>query len=53
MHIFRAPPPDDQGQKLDIWLAPGQDWYPVRLRFTDPDGDFIEQTLDAVTKKKS
>lgn len=53
VHIFRAPPPDDQGQKLDIWLAPAQDWYPVRLRFTDPDGDFIEQTLDAVTKKKS
>lgn len=53
VHIFRAPPPDDQGQKLDIWLAPAQDWYPVRLRFTDPDGDFIEQTLDAITKKKS
>ncbi|WP_034297972.1 DUF3108 domain-containing protein [Herbaspirillum sp. RV1423] len=51
VHVFRAPPPGDQGQKLDIWLAPSSDWYPVRLRFTDPDGDFIEQTLDSVNKK--
>jgi hypothetical protein len=51
VHVLRAPPPDDQGQKLDIWLAPSSDWYPARLRFTDPDGDFIEQTLDNVNKK--
>lgn len=50
VHIFRAPPPDDQGQKLDIWLAPKMEWYPVRLKFTDPDGDYIEQTLDSVKK---
>ncbi|KAF1047707.1 MAG: hypothetical protein GAK35_00522 [Herbaspirillum frisingense] len=50
VHIFRAPPPDDQGQKLDIWLAPKLDWYPVRLKFTDPDGDYIEQVLDSVKK---
>ena len=51
VHVLRAPPPDDKGQKLDIWLAPSSDWYPARLRFTDPDGDFIEQTLDSVNKK--
>src|SRR5450830_523622 len=51
VHVLRAPPPDDKGQKLDIWLAPSSDWYPARLRFTDPDGDFIEQTLDTVNKK--
>jgi hypothetical protein len=50
VHVFRAPPPDAQGQKLDIWLAPKQEWYPVRLKFTDPDGDYIEQTLDSVKK---
>nr|WP_198983182.1 DUF3108 domain-containing protein [Herbaspirillum sp. ASV7] len=50
LHIFRAPPPDDQGQKLDIWLSPKQEWYPVRLKFTDPDGDYIEQVLDSVRK---
>ncbi|QDD66424.1 DUF3108 domain-containing protein [Herbaspirillum seropedicae] len=50
LHLFRAPPPDDQGQKLDIWLAPKMEWYPVRLKFTDPDGDYIEQTLDSLKK---
>lgn len=50
VHVLRAPPPDNKGQKLDIWLAPGSEWYPVRLRFTDPDGDYIEQTLDKLTK---
>lgn len=51
VHVLRARPPDDQGQKLDIWLAPSLEWYPARLRFTDPDGDFIEQTLDDINKK--
>jgi hypothetical protein len=50
VHVLRAQPSDDQGQKLDIWLAPSLDWYPARLRFTDPDGDFIEQTLDEINK---
>ena len=50
VHVLRAPPPDNKGQKLDIWLAPGSEWYPVRLRFTDPDGDYIEQTLDNLSK---
>ena len=45
LHITRAPPPDAQSQKLDIWLAPALDWYPVKLRFTDADGDYIEQRL--------
>ena len=50
VHVLRAPPADNQGQKLDIWLNPAAEWYPVRLRFTDPDGDFIEQTLDNISK---
>lgn len=50
VHILRAPPPDDQGQKLDIWLAPSQEWYPVRIKFTDPNGDYIEQVLESVKK---
>ncbi|MFS2115305.1 DUF3108 domain-containing protein [Herbaspirillum frisingense] len=50
LHLFRNPPPDDQAQKLDIWLAPKMEWYPVRLKFTDPNGDYIEQVLDSVSK---
>lgn len=51
MHIIKAPPPDAKGQQLDIWLAPSLEWYPVRLRFTEPDGDFIEQTLENVSRQ--
>lgn len=51
LHVLRKPPPDSQGQQLDIWLAPSLDWYPVRLRFTDSDNEFVEQTLQKVTKK--
>jgi hypothetical protein len=51
VHILRAAPPDSKDQKLDIWLAPTLEWYPLRVRFSDADGDFIEQTLREVTKK--
>ena len=51
VHIVRAPPPDAKGQRLDIWLAPSLEWYPARLRFTDPDDEFVEQTLESITKK--
>lgn len=51
LHLSKAPPPDSQGQRLDIWLAPALEWYPVRLRFTDDDGDFVEQSLQEITRK--
>jgi len=38
-------------QKVDIWLAPSKEWYPVRVRITEPNGDFIEQTIDKITPK--
>ncbi|HWT72637.1 MAG TPA: DUF3108 domain-containing protein [Oxalicibacterium sp.] len=36
-------------QKVELWLAPAKEWYPVRIRFTEPDGDFIEQTISKIT----
>ena len=51
VHLLKAPPPDNKGQQIDIWLAPSLEWYPVRLRFSDNDSDFIEQTLLRITKK--
>jgi hypothetical protein len=49
VHISRAPPPDAKAQKLDIWLAPSLSWYPLRLKFTDQDGNTIEQTLENIS----
>lgn len=51
VHLVKAPPPDAQGQQVDLWLAPSMDWYPVRVRFNDDDGDFVDQTLEKVVHK--
>jgi len=48
VHVVKAPPPDSKEQRLDIWLAPSLEWYPVRLKFSDADGDTIDQRLDQI-----
>jgi hypothetical protein len=53
MHLLKVNQADAKGQQVDIWLAPSLEWYPVRLRYTDPDEDFIEQTLVNIVKKPS
>lgn len=51
VHLIKAPPPDSKEQQLDLWLAPSLEWYPVKLRFSDEAGEFVEQTLEKITKK--
>jgi hypothetical protein len=51
VHIQKSPPPDSRDQQIDIWLAPSLDWLPVRLRYTEGNGDTIEQTLERISKK--
>jgi hypothetical protein len=51
VHLVRAPQADTKDQRLDLWLAPGLEWYPVKLRFSEDDGEFVEQTLEKVVKK--
>lgn len=53
LHIVRMPREGAKDQQLDIWLAPSLEWYPVRLRFSDDNGDFIEQTLQKIGTKAS
>lgn len=54
MHVIKEPPANGNGksQKVDIWLAPSLEWYPVRLRFTESNGDYVEQSLESVNKAK-
>ena len=35
-------------QKVEAWLAPSLAYMPVRLRITQPNGDFVDQQLRAV-----
>lgn len=46
-HVVRMPKPGSYDQRIDIWLAPLHEWYPVRLRYTDTrtDGDYLEMSL--------
>lgn len=44
-HVVRLPRPGSYDQKLDIWLAPQQEWYPVKLRYTETNGDFLDMSL--------
>ena len=38
-------------QRIDIWLAPTMEWYPVRIKYRDADnGDTIEQDLVRINK---
>ena len=44
-HVVRQPRPGSYDQQLDIWFAPGLEWYPVRLRFTETNGDYLDLSL--------
>jgi hypothetical protein len=50
LHIAREPMADSEHQ-VDIWLAPSVEWYPARIRYSEDDGDYIEQTLRTIDKK--
>lgn len=51
LHVQRVPTPDSKDQLLDIWLAPTLEWYPVRVRYSEDNGDYIEQTLQELNRK--
>lgn len=47
-HVRRAPRTGDKDQVLDIWLAPSHHWYPVKLRYTEANGEYLELSLSAI-----
>lgn len=48
-HVVRIPRAGSYDQKLDIWLAPQQQWYPVKLRYTETNGDYLDMSLSTLT----
>ncbi|OGB27712.1 MAG: hypothetical protein A3I66_07565 [Burkholderiales bacterium RIFCSPLOWO2_02_FULL_57_36] len=48
-HVVRVPKPGSYDQKLDIWLAPQHEWYPVKLRFTETNGEYLDMLLSNLT----
>lgn len=49
-HLLHNRRPGSYEQTLDIWLAPEKDWYPVKLRYTDKSGDYIDLVLSDISK---
>ena len=50
IHLLKAPPADARGQRVELWLAPELDFYPVRISFHDENGDDLDQRLLAIKK---
>lgn len=42
---------ESKDEQVDIWLAPELEWYPVKLRIAKANGDYVEQTLEKLSKK--
>ncbi len=48
-HLVRMPRPGTYEQQLDIWLAPSQNWYPVKFRYKQANGDTLDMSLIRVS----
>lgn len=51
IQILRLPLENPDAQSMEIWLAPKLDWYPVKIRLSEKNGDYIEQSLEKIEKK--
>lgn len=51
LHVAYLPDDASSTTRVEVWFAPSQDWFPVRIRFSEPNGDFIEQSLERITRK--
>lgn len=52
-HVRRAPRAGDKDQIIDIWLAPSHHWYPVKLRFTETNGEYLDMSLADIKAPQS
>jgi len=47
-HLSRPPKEGSYRSRLDVWLAPAQGWYPVRIRNTEANGAVTTQTVNNI-----
>ncbi|MGZ3181809.1 MAG: DUF3108 domain-containing protein [Telluria sp.] len=48
LHLVRPPRPGSYSAKLEVWLAPDKDWYPVCVRNTEGSGAVTTQTISKI-----
>lgn len=51
--LARLPRPGSYSSRLDVWLAPGHEWYPVRIRSTEANGAVTTQTVRKIVMKEA
>ncbi len=47
-HLTRPPRPGVYSSRLDVWLAPSRDWYPVQIRNTEASGAVTTQIVTKI-----
>lgn len=52
-HLARPPLPGSYSSRLDVWLAPGHEWYPVQIRNTEANGAITTQTIRKIVIKEA
>lgn len=50
-HMTLARPDGGNDYQLEVWLAPAQDWYPVKIMYVDRKGTSLGLTLSKLEKK--
>lgn len=48
-HLTRPPLPGSYNSRLDIWLSPEHDWYPVKINNLEASGAVTTQTVSKIT----
>jgi hypothetical protein len=47
-HVVRVPKPGSYDSRIDIWFAPQREWYPVRVRYTYTNKDYLDMALSDI-----
>jgi hypothetical protein len=50
-HMSLVRPDGGTDYQLEVWVAPGQDWYPVKIMYVDRKGTSLGLTLSKLEKK--
>lgn len=47
-HVVRQPRIGSYDQRIDIWFAPEKQWYPIKLRYTEPNADYLDMSITSI-----